>query len=146
MTSSPPPVGLADLFWTIARRLRHDARTTMAPWDVTPSQVRALRALESHAGALRPGELAGHLRIAARSATEVIDDLEARGLVERQRDPTDRRAVLVALTSTGTELLEEIRAARQAETERYFGRLSAEDRAELARILRILADVPPHGA
>jgi DNA-binding MarR family transcriptional regulator len=93
--------------------------------------------LERH-GALRPGELAEHLRIAPRSATEVVDDLQERGLVERRPDPADRRATLVALTAAGAEVGEAIRAARQAEADRFFGSLSEQDRAELTRILRTL--------
>jgi DNA-binding MarR family transcriptional regulator len=129
--------GLSDLFWGVARRLRHQGRETLEPWNVTPSQSRALNVLERH-GALRPGELAEHLRIAPRSATEVVDDLQDRGLVERRPDPVDRRATLVALTAAGAEVGEAIRAARQAEADRFFGSLSEQDRAELTRILRML--------
>lgn len=129
--------GLSDLFWSVARRLRHQGRETLEPWNVTPSQSRALNVLQRH-GALRPGELAEHLRIAPRSATEVIDDLQEHGLVERRPDPADRRATLVALTAAGAEVGEAIRAARQAEADRFFGSLSEQDRAELTRILRTL--------
>ena len=110
----------------------------MAPWDVTPSQVRALRTLYHH-GPMRPGELARHLRIAARSATGVVDDLEQRQLVARRPDPADRRAVLVSPSDRASELLQQIRAARIDEADRFFGSLSDTDRAELARILRLLA-------
>ena len=129
--------GLSDLFWGVARRLRHQGRETLEPWHVTPSQSRALNVLERHS-ALRPGELAEHLHIAPRSATEVVDDLQERGLVERRPDPADRRATLVALTAAGAEVGEAIRAARQAEADRFFGSLSEQDRAELTRILRML--------
>ena len=130
--------GLADLFWGVARRLRRLGRETLEPLNVTPSQSRALTVLQRH-GALRPGELAEHLHIAPRSATEVVDDLQERGLVERRPDPGDRRATLVALTTAGTETGEAIRAARQADAERFFGSLSDQDRSELSRILRALS-------
>ncbi|MEV4642293.1 MarR family transcriptional regulator [Actinoplanes sp. NPDC049548] len=130
---------LSELFWAVARRLRHLSRETLEPLTVSPSQGRALAVLMRH-GPIRPGALAGHLRIAARSATEVVDDLEGRGLVRREPDPADRRATLVALTDAGRATGERIKAARHAETERFFGALSAADRAELARILRELRD------
>ena len=79
-----------------------------------------------------------HLRIAPRSATEVVDDLEKPGLVERRPDPGDRRATLVALTEEGKGVMAAIRKARAAEAERFFAVLSDDDRAELARILRAL--------
>ena len=68
---------LADAFWSVARQLRETSQETLAPWDITPAQFRALRVLRRH-GALRLSELSGHLHIAARSTTEVIDALESR--------------------------------------------------------------------
>ncbi|MGW4502927.1 MarR family winged helix-turn-helix transcriptional regulator, partial [Micromonospora sp. NPDC004336] len=65
--------GLAEAFRAVTRRLRHRIREALAPWDVTPGQARALDVLTRH-GALRPSALAEHLRIAPRSATEVVDD------------------------------------------------------------------------
>lgn len=128
---------LAEAFWAVARRLRERNREALAAWDVTPSQTRALRALRRH-GPVRLGDLAEHLRIAPRSATEVVDDLVGRGLVERRPDPADRRAVLVALTGGGEEVVAAIAAARDTGAEAMFGSLPAEDRAHLARILRSL--------
>lgn len=130
---------LSESFWGVARRLRHLSRETLAPWDITPSQSRALSVL-MRAGTLRPSELAEHLHIAPRSATEVVDDLQERGLVERHPDPADRRATLVALTDTGTAAGQAIAAARQAEAEGFFAALSEADRADLSRILRKLRD------
>ena len=82
--------------------------------------------------------LAAHLHIAPRSATEVVDALEAKGLVHRSPDPTDRRATLVSLTGRGVALMDEVRRARGLESEKLFDRLSGPDRAHLARILRNL--------
>lgn len=129
---------LSELFWGVARRLRHQTRQTLSPWDVTPSQSRALNVLMRH-GVLRLSELSDHLHIAARSTTEVVDDLQQRSLVERRPDPADRRATLVALTGVGADVGRAIAEARQAEAERFFGALSPADRADLGRILRTLA-------
>ncbi|MDT7554506.1 MAG: hypothetical protein QOI16_3042, partial [Pseudonocardiales bacterium] len=102
---------LVDEFWALSRRLRAMAREALAEWDVTPSQARALGVLRRH-GPLRLGDLAEHLRIVPRSATEVVDALEERALVDRRPDPADRRATLVALTARGDEVAAGIRAAR----------------------------------
>ena len=128
---------LAGAFWAVARRLRHQNREALAPWDITPSQSRAVVTLARH-GAMRLSELALHLRIAPRSATEVVDDLEEAGLAARSPDPGDRRATLVTLTARGEDVVAAIRTARAAEAESYFGVLSDADRAELARILGLL--------
>ena len=103
------------------------------------SQFRALRVLMRQ-DAIRPSELSEHLRIAPRSTTEVLDGLEAKGLIERRPDPQDRRATLVVPTERGTELVATIRAGQGSETERVFDRLSPTDRDHLARILRELLD------
>ena len=129
---------LSEAFWGVARRLRHLNRQTMAPWDVTPAQWRAINVLVEH-GPLRLGDLAEKLHIAPRSTTEVVDDLERRGLAERHPDPADRRATLVALTAEGQATATAIRTARTAEAERFFGSLSTEDRDHLSRILHDLA-------
>jgi DNA-binding MarR family transcriptional regulator len=130
---------LSELFWSVARTLRHLTKDALEPLNVAPSHGRALAVLLRH-GPMRPGALAEHLRIAPRSATEVVDDLERRGLVERAPDPADRRATLLNLTVGGTATGDAIRVARQAAAERFFAGLSEADRADLARILRRLRD------
>jgi DNA-binding MarR family transcriptional regulator len=130
---------LSEAFWGVARRLRQLSQQTLAPLDISPSHSRAMRVLSRH-GQMRLSELSEHLHIAARSTTEVIDALEARGLVVRSPDPHDRRATLVELTARGVEVGAEIRGAGKAEAEAFFGALSAQDRAELKRILGALRD------
>jgi DNA-binding MarR family transcriptional regulator len=138
MTRETSAESLGDSFGAVARRLRSASMASLSAWDVTPSQMRAVRTLTSRDEGMRSSELAQHLRIAPRSATEVVDALEAKGLVHRSPDPTDRRATLVALTPRGLDLMEEVRRARGLESERLFERLSRTDRAHLARILRQL--------
>lgn len=128
---------LSDAFWAVARELRSRSRETLAPWDIAPSQFRAVGVLMRH-GTMRLSDLAEHLHIAARSTTEVIDGLQDRGLVERHPDPHDRRATLVALSTEGARLGASIRTARTADAEHFFSVLSDTDRIHLARILRRL--------
>ncbi|GHJ48194.1 hypothetical protein Cs7R123_55360 [Catellatospora sp. TT07R-123] len=130
--------GLSEAFWGVARQLRHLTKDALAPWQVTPSQARALGVLGKEP-VLRLNELAEQLRIAPRSVTEVVDDLESRGLVERRPDPADRRATLAALTETGREVVAAIGAARRAEADRFFSTLSPADRDHLTRILQQLS-------
>jgi DNA-binding MarR family transcriptional regulator len=130
---------LSDAFWAVARQLRETSQETLAPWDITPAQFRALRVLRRH-GVMRLSELSERLTIAARSTTEVIDALQARDLAERRPDPDDRRATLVELTEHGRQVLHGIRESRGSESERVFDRLTPADRAALAAILRKLRD------
>jgi DNA-binding MarR family transcriptional regulator len=130
---------LGDLLMRAARTLRRRFGAVLAPWDLSPHQARALRVVGSGDG-VRLSELAEALRIAPRSATEVADGLQERGLVERAADPTDRRAVVLTVTEAGRQVQREVDAARAADSAELFARLSAADRAELARILRVLTD------
>ena len=130
---------LAEVFWAVARQLRERSQETLAPWDITPAHLRALRTLRRH-GTMRLSELSDHLHIAPRSTTEVVDALETRDLVRRRADPGDRRATLVEVTERGTDVLAAIRDTRGTEAVRVFGRLSPPDRAELARLLTQLRD------
>ena len=115
------------------------SQETLAPWEITPAHLRALRTLKRR-GTMRLSELSEHLHIAPRSTTEVVDALESRDLVRRRADPGDRRATLVEVTEPGVAILDAIRAVRGTEAERVFSRLSPADRADLARILAKLRD------
>jgi DNA-binding MarR family transcriptional regulator len=130
---------LSDAFWAVARQLRETSQETLAPWDITPAQLRALRVLRRH-GVMRLSELSDRLKIAARSATEVTDALQARNLAARRPDPDDRRATLVELTEHGAQVMHSIREARGSESDRVFDRLTPAEQAALAAILRKLRD------
>src|SRR4051794_31524234 len=118
---------LAEAFWSVARRLRHLNHHTVSPFGITPGQARALGVLERHGG-IRLSDLAEHLRIAPRSTTEVIAAREALGLPERPPAPADGRATLVPLPAEGERIGAEVKAARRAEADAFFGRLSEVDR------------------
>ncbi|MBM9475228.1 winged helix-turn-helix transcriptional regulator [Nakamurella flavida] len=128
---------MPDAFWSVARRLRETFRETTAPWEITPAQARALVVLLRR-GSIRLSDLSADLRIAPRSATEVVDALADRGLVARGPDPTDRRAVLVTVTPAGHAAGAAIGEARAAEADRFFAALPEADRLELHRLLRAL--------
>ncbi|WP_198663351.1 MarR family winged helix-turn-helix transcriptional regulator [Jiangella endophytica] len=129
---------IADLLARTNRRLRRLSGPELERSGVTPSQVRVLRLLSAAGEPLRISELARRLDVIPRSATSVVDLLEERDLVARQPDPGDRRATLVALTPSGTQLLHSLRAQRAAGLAELLGRLTPEDQAELVRLLTVL--------
>lgn len=127
----------SDLLMTAARSMRRSFGEAMRAWDITPSQARALR-IVGELGSVRLSVLAERLRIAPRSATEVVDALEERSLVAREPDPDDRRATCVVPTPAGTALGAKLDEARRTATEQRLSVLSKADRAELDRILRLV--------
>ena len=71
---------------------------------LTPRTLEVLRHL-ARSGPLTVGEQAVHLGIGRATATELIDRLEAKGLVARMRDERDHRRVFVWLTEEGRRRL-----------------------------------------
>jgi DNA-binding MarR family transcriptional regulator len=120
--------------------VRRQRRASKADLDVTHGQLRVLRTLDNADRALRLSELANQLGIVPRSATTVVDDLEAAGLVARNPDPDDRRATLVNLTPAGTKLLTTIRRHRRDAMVSLVERLEPSEQADLLRLLTRLSD------
>lgn len=133
---------LADALLHVARDLRRTL--AQACPELPPHQARALRVVVRSDGT-RPGALAERMRIAPRTATEVVDALVARGLVERRPDPTDRRAQLVVATDEGLAVHDRVGRARARAADAYFADLPAADATALARALGAL-DAATHPA
>lgn len=133
-----PEPSTGDLVMALARRVRREHADSLAAWDVTPSQARALRVLASRPEGMRPSTLADELRIAPRSATDVVDGLAARGWVARTPDPTDRRATVLTLTGDGRDLVDRIEDVRRLASERVLDVLTAAQRRTLHEILTVV--------
>lgn len=69
----------------------------------------------------------------------LLDELEEQGLVERQRDPRDRRCHLVSMTPAGDEALARLRAILQRVQEDFLAPLAPEQRETLHELLLELA-------
>src|ERR1700693_5010066 len=85
---------------------------------------------------LSPTSLFNALVLSSGGMTKRLDRLEAAVLVERLPDPDDRRGRLVTLTPKGSALVDEAITAHLANEERLLGGLTADERAQLAALLR----------
>src|SRR5258708_1500555 len=135
------PVQLADLLHRLTRRLRRAQAEWLAPLGLTPAQERAMRIVARNDEPLRMTELADRLGIVPRSLTTVIDALEEAGLIRREVDPRNRRAILLHLTDRGTVVRDELREGRRRAAEDLFAPLAEEDREALGGLLARLDSV-----
>jgi DNA-binding MarR family transcriptional regulator len=95
---------------------------------------------------MKPTDLGYAIVLSSGAMTNRIDRLEQAGLVTRLPDPGDRRGTLVALTEKGRRTADEALVAVLANEERLLGALTADERDELAGLLRKLLVSAPFAA
>ena len=122
----------------LARRLRVERLVPgLAEPALSDTQLAALATLERH-GAMTPGELAEHEKVQPPSMTRVIAALADWELVTRSPDPTDRRQVILSVTSSGRELVQQVRRRREVWLARRLAELTPQERAALLAAAPIL--------
>lgn len=98
----------------------------LRPHALTQPQYNVLRILRgADAGGLPSGEVAARMVTREPDITRLLDRMEARGLVARERSPADRRVVAARLTPAGRQLTDALDAPVEALHARQLGHLSA---------------------
>ena len=105
--------------------------------DLTPTQFGVLESLH-HLGPMKQGEICAKLLRSGGDITLVVDNLEKRGLVRRERDEGDRRVVIVSLTQSGKELIAALFPRHVHAIVEEMSVLTAEERETLGRLCRKL--------
>jgi DNA-binding MarR family transcriptional regulator len=100
---------------------------------LTPRSAMTLMQLE--AGPVGQRVLAERLEVDPSVVVGILNDLEGEGLVERHRDPADRRRHSVVITDAGLAVLSKTNAALDTVEDSLFARLSEEDRNVLGHLL-----------
>lgn len=118
-------------------RLTRLIRNQRVDMSVTLTHLAAMGSLNKK-GPMTPGELALCERVQPPSMTKILANLEGRGLVLRQPHPTDGRQVIISLTDSGHELLEQERRARDAWLATRLAMLTAEERGLLRQAQPVL--------
>lgn len=113
--------------------MRHTGRTATSG-DLTLAQLSILLTLFDQ-GPMRMTELAAHEKVRTPTTTVAIRRLEKLGLVKRDRDPSDLRAVLVDITPEGLAQHREALASRQAHLASLLSKLSDEELDALTKAL-----------
>src|SRR5205823_180839 len=118
-------------------RLRAVEDEVFAAHDLGAQQYNALRILRSvHPGELPTLVIAARLVSRAPDITRLLDRLETRGLVMRQRPADNRRVVRVSITKAGVALLKELDPKVRACNERQLGHLKKSELQTLIELLR----------
>ena len=123
--------------WRAADRVRDGVAANLAGDELDLAGFDVLLTLrrQGRGRALSPSELAQDMMISTSAMTNRLDRLQKGGLIERQPDPADRRALRIVLTEAGFALADRIVASHVSTEERLVSALSAEERAELRRLL-----------
>jgi DNA-binding MarR family transcriptional regulator len=113
-----------------------------AEHGITPVQYAALQAVGNTPG-IDQRTLAATIGFDTSTIAGVIDRLEARGLMQRQVSPNDRRARLLTITREGATLLAAVAPQMLAAQQRMLAPLGEKERADFMRLLAKLLDA--HG-
>ena len=114
--------------------LMSDMNAAIAPLGLRMITFSALAMVVANAG-LRQSQLADALAVERPNLVVILDDLEERGLITRDRVPSDRRAYALRPTPAGRTLFDEATAAVAAHEARMLAGVSAADRAAALRLL-----------
>jgi DNA-binding MarR family transcriptional regulator len=124
---------VSDVSRLMRRRFDERARKSGA----TGAQWRTLKILERHEG-LNQGQIAELLEVEPITCCRMIDRLEEAGLVERRRDPADRRAWRIYLTEKARPVLAELHDIAGAMLEAALNGLDAAQRDALIASLNVV--------
>lgn len=109
----------------------------MTAADLTISQFGVMEAL-LHKGPLCQRDIAAKILKSTGNMTMVIDNLEKRSLVRRERDSADRRYLTVHLTDAGVELISKVFADVEASIVKEMGSLSSAEQEQLGILCKKL--------
>jgi DNA-binding MarR family transcriptional regulator len=124
----------------LARHLDRARRAAFAAHGLEPWEFDVLSALRRQGPPyqLSPGALLHATLVTSGTMTNRIDRLAAAGLVSRQRDPQDKRGVLVALTDRGKSKADAALAGLLGRERELLTGLDSAQQGELASLLRLL--------
>lgn len=137
---TPDTATALKLFIVLARAqgaVSAHAAADVARHGLTLTEFAILEALY-HRGAMLLGEVQRRILVSSGGITFLVDRLVAKGLVERQQCPTDRRARYATLTDAGTALLASIFPEHADTLVRALGALDSEEQATVTRLLKRL--------
>ena len=131
--------GIVERIQGLEKRFRQAMEETLEDHELSYGEWKLLCKLHCAPGQTStPGELAAKLELSSGAMTNRIDRLEEDGLVERHRDPDDRRGVRVALTETGSQAWIESTNTQAIKEKLIAAALTKKEQHQLNTLLRKL--------
>ncbi len=124
----------------IARAIDVRSKRIGRETGLTIPQIVVLQAI-ADLGAVTTGRLSTHADMSAATTVTILDKLEGRGLVTRQRSAADRRIVHAALTAEGAAVLAQAPPLFSEDFTRAFGELPEAERREIVAAFEAVADL-----
>ncbi|SCE73198.1 DNA-binding transcriptional regulator, MarR family [Micromonospora chokoriensis] len=118
----------------LARRMRLRSESVLAPLGLRPRHLVALTVLRAGGGTGQQA-LATILEMDSTNIVGLLNDLEAKQLIERRRSPEDRRRHVVELTEDGAKRLSEAECALAGAEDEVLGALGPDERETLYELL-----------
>lgn len=137
-----PDLGTVSTYFSSISRLlraRFDLHLRARNLPLTRAQWRILNQVRRHEG-LNQSRLSEVLELEYITVSRLVDGLESGGLIERRRDPRDRRAQLLYLTPEAAPILVELEEIARETTTETFANLTAEQLEQLVQTLGILRE------
>ena len=106
--------------------IKQKGREMLSNYKITPPQFVALQWLFED-GDMTIGELSNKMYLACSTTTDLVDRMEKNLLVERVKDPNDRRVVRIHLLDEGERIIDEVIKKRQAYLEAILVNFSQEE-------------------
>ncbi|NBD26834.1 MarR family winged helix-turn-helix transcriptional regulator [Paenibacillus glycinis] len=136
---NPPPPAAHELIRSLRllRQLPWNGRSPIE--NCTPAETMTLfsirRATTENPAGVKASELSGMLNVASPTVTQSVNMLVAKGLLQRNADPNDRRASLITLTDEGERLTGQAHAAMQARMSALVAHLGGDRVHQLVKLL-----------
>jgi DNA-binding MarR family transcriptional regulator len=122
----------------LGMKAKEEAQATYADAGVHPYHYSILATLAEGERETQ-GAIADALDFDRGQLVGLLDEMEEAGLVERRRDPEDRRRQVVVMTPAGKKTLVKVRAVAQQLDDEFLAPLTAEQRKQLQKLLLALA-------
>ncbi|MBU1232865.1 MAG: MarR family transcriptional regulator [Proteobacteria bacterium] len=132
-------ISIGRLIYRTTQTMTLHGEKLLKPYDLTAEQFHLLKNISENK-ALSQSQLCEIVQKSAANVTRILDRLEKKNFVKREKNPADRRSIHIFLTVQGKELVDEVSSLFQDFSELLTKGISDQERALLAIILQRIQD------